>query len=195
MTLKKICIYCGSNPGRGDSYLAAARELGTAIAQRGIGLVYGGASVGVMGTVADAVLAAGGHVTGIIPESLVKKEMAHPGLSEMHVTRSMHERKRMMADLADAFVALPGGAGTMEEIFEVWTWAQLGHHQKPCAFYNVNGYYDHLIRFLDHAVEEQFMKAPHRDMLIVADQPDDLLLRFASYEAPVVSKWIGHKDA
>lgn len=194
MPLNRICVYCGSNPGRTDTYLKAARELGRAIAQQGVGLVYGGASVGVMGVVADAVLDAGGKVTGVIPEALVEKELAHNGLSELYVTDSMHERKRMMADLADAFVALPGGAGTLEEIFEVWTWAQLGHHRKPCALYNVDGYYDRLAQFLDHSVEEQFMKPAHRDMLIVTDRPDELLQRFAAYEPPLVGKWIGKED-
>ncbi|SOE46750.1 Lysine decarboxylase family [plant metagenome] len=194
MKRKSLCIYCGSNPGRQPVYLEAARELGREMARRGIALVYGGASVGIMGAVADAVLAEGGHVTGIIPESLVKKELAHNGLSEFHVTQSMHERKRMMADLSDGFVALPGGAGTMEELFEIWTWAQLGHHDKPCALYNAGGYYDLLSAFLDHMVAEQFVKQPHRDMLIVANEPGTLLDRLETYEAPVVTKWIGRGE-
>ena len=194
MKRKSLCIYCGSNPGRQPAYIEAARELGRQMAGRGIGLVYGGASVGIMGAVADAVLEAGGHVTGIIPQSLVQKELAHGGLSELHVTGSMHERKRMMADLSDGFVALPGGAGTLEELFEVWTWAQLGHHDKPCALYNVGGYYDQLAAFLDHTVAEQFVKPQHREMLIVAQDAQDLLARIEAYEAPTVTKWIGRGE-
>ncbi|MEI2415297.1 TIGR00730 family Rossman fold protein [Orrella sp. JC864] len=191
MKRKSLCIYCGSNPGRQPVYEQAARELGTHMARRGIELVYGGASVGIMGVIADAVLQAGGRVTGVIPESLVRKELAHQGLTALHVTGSMHERKRMMADLSDGFVALPGGAGTLEELFEIWTWAQLGHHDKPCAVYNVAGYYDLLARFLDHTVAEQFVKPEHRQMLVVEHEPQALLERLEAYEAPRVTKWIG----
>jgi TIGR00730 family protein len=190
MDLRNLCVYCGSNPGRQDIYIEAARELGRTMARQGIGLVYGGASVGIMGAIADAVMQAGGQAVGIIPESLMRKELAHRGLTELHVTQSMHERKRMMADRADAFVALPGGAGTLEEIFEVWTWAQLGHHAKPCALFNVGGYYDGLARFLDHMVAEQFVRAEHREMLIVENDPQRLLERLANYRAPQVTKWI-----
>jgi len=190
MALRNLCVYCGSNPGRQGIYLEAARELGRIMAGRGIGLVYGGASVGVMGAIADAVLQAGGRAVGVIPESLVRKELAHGGLTELHVTASMHERKRLMADRADAFVALPGGAGTLEEIFEVWTWAQLGDHRKPCGLYNAGGYYDKLAQFLDHATAEQFLKPQHRDMLIVENDPLRLLDRFAAYEPPSVPKWV-----
>lgn len=190
MDLRNLCVYCGSNPGRQDIYIEAARELGRTMARQGIGLVYGGASVGIMGAIADAVMQAGGQAVGIIPESLMRKELAHRGLTELHVTQSMHERKRMMADRADAFVALPGGAGTLEEIFEVWTWAQLGHHTKPCALFNVGGYYDGLARFLDHMVAEQFVRAEHREMLIVENDPQRLLERLANYRAPQVTKWI-----
>ncbi len=191
MKRKSLCIYCGSNPGRQAAYLDAARALGTTMARRGIELVYGGASVGLMGAVADAALAAGGRVTGIIPESLVQKELAHNGLTQLHVTQSMHERKRMMADLSDGFIAMPGGAGTLEELFEVWTWAQLGHHEKPCAIYNAAGYYDLLAGFLDHTVAEQFVKPEHRQMLVVEQDPAVLLDRLEAYEAPRVTKWIG----
>jgi len=194
MALRNLCVYCGSNPGRQGIYLEAARELGRIMAERGIGLVYGGASVGVMGAIADAVLEAGGRAVGVIPESLVRKELAHGGLTELHVTGSMHERKRLMADRADGFLALPGGAGTLEEIFEVWTWAQLGDHRKPCGLYNVGGYYDGLAQFLDHAAGEQFLKPEHRAMLIVEDDARRLLERFAAYEAPTVPKWIGRGE-
>jgi len=194
MDLRNLCVYCGSNPGRQGIYIEAARELGRAMARQGVGLVYGGASVGIMGAIADAVLEAGGRAVGVIPESLVRKELAHSGLTELHVTQSMHERKRMMADRADAFVALPGGAGTLEEIFEVWTWAQLGYHDKPCGLYNAGGYYDQLARFLDHTVAEQFVRPQHREMLIVEDEPQRLLDRFAQYEAPSVIKWIGRAE-
>lgn len=193
--MKSVCVYCGSNPGRQPAYAEAARGLGKALVERGLGLVYGGASVGVMGVLADTVLALGGRVTGVIPEALVRREVAHPGLSELQVTGSMHERKTLMADLSDGFVALPGGIGTLEELFEAWTWAQLGLHGKPCGLLNVEGYFDGLLAFLDHAVAERFVKEPHRGMLIVGDEPDDLLRRFEAYEAPAVRKWIAKGEA
>lgn len=193
--MKSVCVYCGSNPGRQPAYAEAARRLGEALVERGLGLVYGGASVGVMGVLADTVLALGGRVTGVIPEALVRREVAHPGLSELRVTGSMHERKTLMAELADGFVALPGGIGTLEELFEAWTWAQLGLHGKPCGLLNVAGYFDGLLAFLDHAVAERFVKEPHRGMLIVGDEPDDLLRRFEAYEAPAVRKWIAKGEA
>lgn len=193
--MKSVCVYCGSNPGRQPAYAEAARGLGAALVERGLGLVYGGASVGVMGVLADTVLQLGGHVTGVIPEALVRREVAHPGLSELRVTGSMHERKTLMADLADGFVALPGGIGTLEEVFEAWTWAQLGLHAKPCGLLNVAGYFDGLIAFLDHAVAERFVKEPHRSMLIVSEEPSELLRRFETYEAPLVRKWIAKGDA
>lgn len=188
--LKAICVYCGSNPGRNADYRAAAVALGRELVARGLKLVYGGAEVGLMGAVADAVLEAGGHVTGIMPQALVEKEIAHKRLSAMHVVSSMHERKRMMADLSDGFVALPGGVGTMEEIFEVWTWAQLGHHDKPCGLLNIAGYYDRLAAFLDHQAAEGFVRAEHRAMLTVEAEPARLLDAFAAYEPPRVAKWV-----
>lgn len=188
--LKAICVYCGSNPGRNADYRAAAVALGQELVARGLKLVYGGAEVGLMGAVADAVLEAGGHVTGIMPQALVEKEIAHKRLSAMHVVSSMHERKRMMADLSDGFVALPGGVGTMEEIFEVWTWAQLGHHDKPCGLLNIAGYYDRLAAFLDHQAAEGFVRAEHRAMLTVEAEPARLLDAFAAYEPPRVAKWV-----
>lgn len=155
-----------------------------------IGLVYGGASVGVMGAVADTVLEEGGEVTGIIPEDLMSREVAHHGLTKLHVVESMHDRKALMADLADGFVALPGGMGTLEELFEILTWAQLGYHRKPCGLLNLSGYYDRLREFLDHTVAEGFVQDKHRSMLIVEQQPEQLIERFKTYQPPVVKKWI-----
>lgn len=187
----RLCVFCGSSPGNQPVYLEAAQQLGTALAKAGTGLVYGGAQVGLMGAVADAAVAAGGEVIGVIPRQLVERELAHGGLTELREVGSMHERKAMMADLSDGFIALPGGVGTFEELFEVWTWAQLGHHQKPCALLNVGGYYDKLIAFLDHAMNEGFMKQPYREMLIVAPDVDSVLARIKAYEAPTVAKWMG----
>ncbi len=188
--MRRICVYCGSNPGRNPRYREAAAELGHALAGRGLGLVYGGASVGVMGAIADSVLACGGEAIGIIPESLAVKEVAHDGLSQQHVVKSMHERKALMAEMSDGFVALPGGWGTIEEIFEILTWAQLGFHDKPCGLLNVDGYFDGLFRFLEHAIAEQFVKPVYRQMLIMETDAGRLLQRFESYEAPKVRKWI-----
>lgn len=193
--MRRVCVFLGSNAGRRPDYTQAAVALGTVLAREGIGLVYGGASVGLMGALADAALAAGGEVTGVIPQRLVEKEVAHHGLSDLRVVGSMHERKALMAQLSDAFVALPGGAGTLEELFEMWTWAQLGSHAKPCAVLNVAGYYDRLLGFLDHAAAEGFMRAAHRDMLLVADDPGGLLDRLRAYRAPDVRKWIEPGEA
>jgi hypothetical protein len=188
--MRRICVYCGSSPGKRPDYREAGRALGATLAGRGLGLVYGGASVGVMGVVANAVLEQGGEVIGVIPESLATKELAHPALSELIVVGSMHERKARMAELADGFVALPGGWGTLEELFEVLTWAQLGLHEKPCGLLNVAGYFDHLFRFLDTAVEQHFVRDAHRAMLLMEDDPAALLDRFADYRAPRVRKWL-----
>ncbi len=188
--MRRICVFCGSNPGRLPAYREAATALGRMLARRGIGLVYGGASVGLMGAAADAALAAGGEAIGVIPRALMDRELGHPGLTELRVVGSMHARKAMMAELSDGFVALPGGAGTLEEIFEIWTWAQLGDHEKPCGLLNVAGFYDRLIGFLDHAAGEGFMRAEHRAMLLAAETGDELLAAFASYRAPRVAKWI-----
>ena len=155
-----------------------------------MGLVYGGARVGLMGALADAVLVGGGHVTGVMPASLVAKEVAHQGLSDLRVVASMHERKAMMNDLADGFIALPGGWGTLEEYFEVLTWAQLGLHRKPCGLLNVSGFFDGLLAFIDHTIDERFVKRENRAMLLVADSSDVLLRLFESYDPPVVEKWI-----
>lgn len=192
--MQSICVYCGSAPGRRDVYVAGARALGHALAERGLRLVYGGASVGLMGAVADAVLEAGGEVTGVIPETLMKKELAHPGLTELVVTQSMHQRKMTMADRSDGFVALPGGIGTFEELFEIWTWAQLGMHRKPCGILNVDGYYDKLLAFLDHARDEALLAPSVRDVLQVADDADALLDRFATWQPPNVNRWLGRGE-
>jgi uncharacterized protein (TIGR00730 family) len=192
MRIARVCVYCGANRGRDPAYAQAAHAMGTTLARRGIGLVTGGGGIGLMGVVADAALAAGGEVIGVIPDALMKKELAHRGLSELVVTPSMHERKARMAEIADGFVALPGGLGTYEELFEIWTWAQLGWHRKPCGLLNAAGFYDKLVAFLDAASEAQFVKPEHRAMLVVDTDPDRLLDRFSAYEAPTVAKWIGH---
>lgn len=192
--MKNICVYCGSNLGKRPEYQDAARNLGREMATRGLGLVYGGASVGIMGAVADAVLDHGGKVVGVIPYSLATKEVSHDGLDQLIVVDSMHERKAKMAELSDGFIALPGGWGTIEEIFEMLTWAQLGHHQKPCGLLNVESYYDDLGRFLEKAIENQFVKEQFRPMMMIGDSPSDLLDRFGNYRAPRVKKWIGPEE-
>jgi uncharacterized protein (TIGR00730 family) len=157
-TIHSLCIYCGSNPGRLEAYASAAVSLAEALVSRNITLVYGGAGIGIMGKLADSVLKLGGQAIGVIPKALAHKEVAHQNLTELHITQSMHERKMLMAELADGFIALPGGIGTLEELFEIWTWAQLGFHKKPCGLLNIDGYYDLLIGFLDYALAEQFVK-------------------------------------
>jgi len=188
--MKAICVYCGSSPGRLEVYAGAARELGQALVARDLGLVYGGAGIGLMGMIADTVLQLGGRAVGVIPKGLARKEVVHRHLTELHVTQSMHERKTLMAELSDGFIAMPGGIGTFEEIFEIWTWAQLGIHAKPCGLLNVAGYYDALTTFLDHAAAEQFLKPDQRSLLMVEQQPQALLDRFASYQPPSVRKWL-----
>jgi uncharacterized protein (TIGR00730 family) len=186
----RLCVFCGSSGGARPAYAEAAGALGQAIARRGHGLVYGGASVGLMGAVADGALAAGGEVIGVLPKSLEEKELAHHGLSALHIVGSMHARKAMMADLSDGFIALPGGIGTLEEAFEVWTWGQLGYHRKPLALLNVDGFYDKLSAFLDHITAEGFVRPPHREMAIVSADIDALLDRVERYEPPAVTKWL-----
>ena len=188
--MRRVCVFSGSSPGADLAYRAAACDLGRRLADRGIELVYGGAHVGLMGALADAALERGGRVTGVIPQSLVDREIAHPGLTDLYVVGSMHERKAQMAELADAFVALPGGVGTLEELFEVYTWNQLGLHAKPLGLFNVRGYFDGLVRFLDHAVEERFVTPAHRAMLLVGEDLDALLDGLAGWEAPAQPKWI-----
>ncbi|NOT28555.1 MAG: TIGR00730 family Rossman fold protein [Acidobacteria bacterium] len=189
-----ICVFCGSSSGARPDYEHAARQLGEALVEHGYDLVYGGANVGLMATIADTVLDRGGRVTGVIPEALVQKEVAHRGVSELRVVASMHERKATMATLSVGFIALPGGLGTLEELFEVLTWAQLGLHAKPCGLLNVAGYYDRIVDFLDYAVSERFVKASHRSMMVVESEPEALLRRFLDYQAPVVDKWIDRKQ-
>jgi uncharacterized protein (TIGR00730 family) len=188
--VKRVCVFSGSSPGGDLAYRAAATDLGHRLAERGIELVYGGASVGLMGAVADAAMEGGGHVIGVIPQSLVDREIAHPAIADLRVVESMHERKALMADLADAFVALPGGVGTLEELFEVYTWNQLGLHAKPLGLFNVRGYYDGLARFLDHAVAERFVTPQHRAMLLVGEELDELLDGLEAWQAPRQPKWI-----
>jgi uncharacterized protein (TIGR00730 family) len=190
--MKRICVFCGSSPGAKPEYAQAARRLGHTLANKGIGLVYGGAKVGTMGQLANAALEAGGEVIGVIPEQLVEKEVAFIGLTDLQVVGSMHERKARMVELADGFIALPGGLGTFEEFFEALTWAQLSIHHKPCGFLNVCGYYDKLIAFLDHAVAQQFVKAEYRAMVLVDEDPEGLLQKFAVYQPPQIDKaaWI-----
>lgn len=194
VSIKRICIYCGSSSGRQTAYTDAARQLAQTLVTNDIGLVYGGASVGIMGIVADATLAAGGEVIGVIPQVLMKKELVHHGLSELHVTDSMHQRKAKMVELADAFIALPGGFGTLDELFETLTWAQLGIHQKPCGLLNVNGYYDGLIHFLQHSVDEQYVRPKHLQMLMVAQDAAELLEKMLEYRPVATEKWIQRSD-
>ena len=182
LIIKGVCVFCGSSPGRGPVYMRAAEDLGSEIARRGMTLVYGGASVGLMGMVARTVLDAGGRVIGVIPESLKDQEIVQDGLLEMYIVSSMHERKAKMVELSDAFIALPGGFGTLEEFFEVITWAQLGIHVKPCGLLNISGYYDKLLSFLDDAVEEGFIYGLHRDVILTANNPSELIEKMQSYK-------------
>lgn len=186
--MKSVSVFCGSSAGAHPSYAATARRLGEALVEHGLTLVYGGASVGLMGILADTVLQHGGRVIGVLPAFMNGRERAHPGLSELCIVESMHERKAMMAERADAFVALPGGFGTLEEIFEVFTWAQLGLHSKPCALLDVDGYYEHLERFLDHATGEGFVKPSFRSLLIKESDPVRLLLRLRDYQPPQIPR-------
>jgi uncharacterized protein (TIGR00730 family) len=188
--LHRVCVYAGSNPGRDPAYAQAAAGLARVLAERGIGVVYGGGRVGLMGVVADTALAAGAEVIGVIPQDLVDREIGHSGLTELRVVGSMHERKALMAELAGAFVALPGGAGTLEELIEIYTWSQLGLHRKPMGVLNVRGYYDGLAALLDHAVQEGFLREQHRAALHIAEDAGELLGRFAGWEAPALGKWL-----
>lgn len=188
--MRRICVYCGSNRGESAVYASAAENLAAALVERGLELVYGGSSSGIMGVLADRVLEFGGRVHGVIPEMLVEKEIAHGGLTQLYVVGSMHERKTQMAALSDGFVALPGGFGTLEEIIEILTWAQLRIHDKPCGLLNVAGYFDRLLAYLDHAQAEGFLRAENRRMLLADDDPDGLLRQFEHYAAPGVDKWM-----
>lgn len=192
MAIQRVCVFCGSSPGDGPGYLAAAEALGKELLARGLGLVFGGAGVGLMGRIADTVLAGGGEVVGVMPSALVDREVAHPGLSELRVVDSMHERKALMADLADAFIALPGGLGTIEELLEALTWAQLGIHRKPCGILNVEGYFDPLMTFLDLAADRRFINPNHRSLLLDSDDAGRLLDLLEASEPPQTDKaaWI-----
>jgi uncharacterized protein (TIGR00730 family) len=187
---RSICVFAGSSPGNDPAFLKAASDLGQALVARGYGLVYGGATIGLMGRVADSVLAAGGRVVGVIPDFMMPREIAHTTLTELKITRSMHERKDTMASLAHGFIALPGGFGTLEEFFEVLTWAQLALHAKPCGLLNVNGYYDSLLRFLDTAVERKLLGARTRALMLVETDVESLLDRMQAFTAPATTQWI-----
>jgi len=188
--MRAICVFCGASAGNRPAYAEAARSLAAMLAERDLTLIYGGGSIGVMGVLADAMLAGGGRVIGVLPEHLSRREVAHAGVTEMHIVGSMHERKALMARRADAFIALPGGLGTLEELFEVLTWSQLGLHSKPCALLNVDDYYDPLIAFLDGAVARGFVRPRHREMLLIDSHPARLLDRIGAYVAPAVEKWL-----
>ncbi|PWK82940.1 hypothetical protein C8D88_112191 [Lentzea atacamensis] len=184
----RVCVFCGSSAGR-VRHMETAAGVGRVLAERGIEVVYGGGRIGTMGAVADGALNAGGSVVGVIPQHMIEWEIAHDGLAELHVVDTMHQRKALMADLSDAFVALPGGAGTMDELFEIWTWAQLGLHAKPIGLLNTGGFYDHLIALIDHMVAEGFLKAPYREMVLVDDEIGRLVDRMAEYEPPAY-EWV-----
>ncbi len=188
--MRRVCVFCGSSPGADPIYMRTARAVGALLAERGIGLVYGGAQVGLMGAVADGALSAGGDVIGIIPQSLRDREVAHQGLKDLRVVGSMHERKALMSDLADGFIALPGGCGTFEEFFEVLTWAQLGIHRKPCALLNVAGYYDPMLALLNHATAEHFVRPEHLNLVLVSPDPSLLLDMMSRFIPPDVEKWM-----
>jgi uncharacterized protein (TIGR00730 family) len=192
--MKRICVFCGSSPGARPVYAEAARATGRLLAERGIGLVYGGGNVGLMGEVADAVLAAGGEVTGVIPKALLEREVGHRGLTTLHVVGTMHERKALMVDLSDGFVALPGGYGTLDELCEALTWSQLGIHARPCGILNVDGYFDALLALFDHAVREGFVREAHRRLVLEAAEPAALLEAMAAFRAPRGEKWIRDGD-
>jgi len=189
--IKRICVFCGSSFGARPAYKDAAERLGKLLAERGIGLVYGGGCVGLMGAIADAALAAGGEVIGVIPDSLLRREVGHRGVTKLHVVETMHERKALMADLSDAFIALPGGYGTLEELLEAVTWSQLGIQQKPCGLLNVENYWDGLLRVLDHAVDEGFVREENAQLFLVAKNPESMMERLTEWEPPAhIEKWL-----
>ena len=193
--MQRVCVFCGSSPGARPAYAEATAEVARLLAGEGIGVVYGGGHVGLMGVLADTVMAAGGEAIGVMPQALVDREIGHTGISDLRVVGSMHERKALMADLSDAFIALPGGAGTLEELFEVYTWAQLGLHDKPCGLLDVEDYFSGLVGFLDHAVDERFLRKEHRAMLIVEREPRALIERLAAFEPRAVTpKWIDREE-
>jgi len=187
----KICVFCGSSVGARPTYAAAAKELGELMARRGIGLVFGGGCIGLMGTIADAVLNNGGEAIGVIPDGLMQREIGHSGVTRLHVVETMHQRKALMADLSDAFIAMPGGYGTLEEFAEIVTWSQLGIQIKPCALLNIEGYWDGLLNFVDHAVNEDFVRRENRDLIVVGATPEEVLDEIQSWKPPAhVEKWL-----
>jgi uncharacterized protein (TIGR00730 family) len=193
--LKRICVFCGSSVGARPAYRDAAQRLGELLAERGIGVVFGGGGIGLMGVVADAALGKGGEVIGVIPESLVRREIGHRGVTKLHVVETMHQRKALMADLSDAFIALPGGYGTLEEFCEAVTWSQLGIQRKPCGLLNIEGYWDGLLAFLDHAVDEQFVRPENSELVLVARSPESMLGRLLEWTPPAhIEKWLGKAE-
>jgi uncharacterized protein (TIGR00730 family) len=193
--VRRACVFCGSSPGARPAYTEATEDLCQLMAEREITLVFGGATVGLMGRLADTVLSEGGEAIGVIPQALVDREIAHLGLTDLHVVETMHERKRLMAELADCFVALPGGLRTLDELFEIYTWAQLGLHQKPIGILNVEGYFDGLLSFLEHAASERFVREDHRAMLIVEEGPEAMLASLDGFDpATLTPKWIDRED-
>lgn len=192
--MQSVCVFCGSSPGIDPAYAQAARSLGRTLAEAEVRLVFGGGHVGLMGVISNAALEAGGEAIGIIPKSLVERELAHPGLTDLRIVGSMHERKAMMSDLSEGFITLPGGTGTLEEFFEVLTWAQLGEHEKPCGLLNVAGYYDPLLAVFDQMVDEGFLSASNRALVLVESEPDKLLRRLDLYRPPETPKWIDRSE-
>lgn len=186
--MKRLCVFCGANAGNSPRYREASEALGQALVRAGIGLVYGGAGIGLMGIIADTVRNAGGEVIGVIPQNLFEREVAHRQIDDLRVVDSMHDRKALMAELSDGFIALPGGVGTLEELFEVWTWGHLGLHGKPCALLDVDGFYARLSQFLDHVDQEGFLRQGVRDMLLIDDDADTLITRMARYRAPATPR-------
>jgi uncharacterized protein (TIGR00730 family) len=188
--MQRFCVFCASSIGNDPAFTSAAESLGQALAARQIGLVYGGGNIGLMGVIADAVMNGGGQAIGVIPQALVDKELAHRGITELRIVHSMHERKALMSELSDAFIALPGGFGTMEEFCEVLTWAQLGLHKKPSGLLNISGFYDHFLLFLDHIVETRMLRPQHRELVLDSTSVDDLLTRISAWKPAAIDKWI-----
>lgn len=192
--MKSICVYCGSSSGSSEAYAKGARQLATSLVRQQISLVYGGGNVGLMGVLADEVMLLGGHVTGVIPQALMDKEVGHTGLSKLHIVRNMHERKALMAELSDGFIAMPGGIGTLEELFEMFTWLQLGFHEKPLGLLNTDKFYDGLIAFLQQTVDTRFLKPEHLALLINEADPDRLIQRFFDFQPLHLNKWLKKED-
>jgi len=192
--MKSVCVYCGASPGITPDYAVAARQLAGTLVSQQLSLVYGGGNVGLMGIIADEVLRLGGTVTGVIPQALMDKEVGHIGLTTLHIVENMHQRKALMAELSDAFIAMPGGIGTLEELFEVMTWSQLGFHDKPIGLLNVNGFYDGLLTFLTHTKTQGFLRSNHLDILLSAAGPEQLLQRLRAYIPVQTRKWLDNKD-